>query len=228
MAAVEERYVASGAYRREEEGVTRWPEGTAQPSRPGDPTRPDGPFGWRYRVWQVDHRRWRREVELPGGGTDIAVSARFEGAGGTQGRTAAIATTWERRIGSRKEDDPSWLLPATDYFWTFYPFDPCGTAGASFGGLLGLESRVETGAAYAGREAVRLTCVPDAGWPWDADPLWWGADEFELVVDAERGVVLRLANRLEGEDFDALEVEEVHYDERFSEDVFATREPLPR
>ena len=30
-----------------------------------------------------------------------------------------------------------------------------------------------------------------------------------------------------GEDFDALEVEEIHFDEKFPEDTFASREPLP-
>ena len=47
------------------------------------------------------------------------------------------------------------------------------------------------------------------------------------MVDAERGVLLRCASRLGGEDFDALEVEEIHFDEQFPEDTFASREPLP-
>jgi hypothetical protein len=46
-------------------------------------------------------------------------------------------------------------------------------------------------------------------------------------VDAERGVLLRIASRLRGEDFDALEVEEIRFDERFGEDTFASRDPLP-
>jgi hypothetical protein len=57
--------------------------------------------------------------------------------------------------------------------------------------------------------------------------LRWGADEYEVVVDIERGVLLRCASRLEGKDIDALEVEEIHFDERFPEDVFSSREPLP-
>jgi hypothetical protein len=47
------------------------------------------------------------------------------------------------------------------------------------------------------------------------------------VVDAERGVLLRLASRLGGKDFDALEVAEIYFDERFGEDVFTSREPVP-
>jgi len=46
-------------------------------------------------------------------------------------------------------------------------------------------------------------------------------------VDAERGVLLRCASRLEGKNFDALEVEEIHFDEHFPEDTFASRDPLP-
>ena len=54
-----------------------------------------------------------------------------------------------------------------------------------------------------------------------------GAEEYEAVVDAKRGVVLRLASRLGGEDFDALEVEEIRFDKRFPEDTFTSRDPSP-
>ena len=46
-------------------------------------------------------------------------------------------------------------------------------------------------------------------------------------MDAERGVLLRCASHLGGEDFDALEVQEIHFDERFGEEVFTSRERLP-
>ncbi len=54
-----------------------------------------------------------------------------------------------------------------------------------------------------------------------------GADEHEVVVDAERGVLLRCASRLRGEDFDALEVEEIHFDEHLDAEVFGARQPIP-
>lgn len=47
-----------------------------------------------------------------------------------------------------------------------------------------------------GREAWRLSGAPGADWDWDPDPLCWGADEYEAVVDAERGVLLRLTSRM--------------------------------
>ncbi|MBA2617207.1 MAG: hypothetical protein H0U91_03430 [Rubrobacter sp.] len=82
---------------------------------------------------------------------------------------------------------------------------------------------------WAGREALRLVGVPGARWDpeWDPDPLSWGADEYEVVVDAERGGLLRCASRLRGEDFDALEVEEIHFDEQLGGEVFDSRQPLP-
>jgi hypothetical protein len=46
-------------------------------------------------------------------------------------------------------------------------------------------------------------------------------------VDAERGVLLRCASRLRGKDLDALEVEEIQFDERFPEETFNSRQPLP-
>lgn len=78
-----------------------------------------------------------------------------------------------------------------------------------------------------GREAVRLVCVMRKDWDHDPDPLWWGADEYELPVDVERGVVLRVASRLRGEEIDSLEAEEIYFDEPFPEDVFTSPRPLP-
>ena len=91
-----------------------------------------------------------------------------------------------------------------------------------------LDLAVEGPLASAGREAVRLRGVPgeEWDWGWDPDPLSWGADEYEVVVDAERGVLLLCASRLRGEGFDSLEVEEIYFDERFPEDTFSSRQPL--
>ena len=48
-----------------------------------------------------------------------------------------------------------------------------------------------------------------------------------MLVDTERDVLLRCAWRLRDKDFDALEVEEIHFDEQFSEEEFNSRQPLP-
>ena len=133
---------------------------------------------------------------------------------------------WERVVGARGTlYGPGWLPEATDTFWTMYPFDPDGGTPLTLM-LEDLELRVEGRVRWAGREAMRLRGVPAEEWEYPPEPLWWGADEYEVLVDAERGVLLRTACQLGGEDFGALEVEEIHFDERFPEDTFTSRDPL--
>ena len=132
------------------------------------------------------------------------------------------------RGGCSREDDPPWFDFANDHYWTFYALLTDEISGIS-GRLRPLDLTVEGTTVWAGREAVRLVGVPRErwDWEWEADPLSWGGDEYEVVVDAERGVLLRCASRLGSKDFDALEVEEIHFDERFPEDTFSSRQPLP-
>jgi hypothetical protein len=193
---------------------------------------PDGPFGWRCRVWFAGVRfagegnRYRLELELPrevvpGNGLDISAwDGRAVGPGGT-------ATMLTHRIaGNDPSRDPSWIWLAQDSYWTTYLFAPDRIA--SLTSLLDdLDLKTEAPVFQAGREAVRLVGVPVEEWAYDPDPLRWGADEYEVVVDAERGVLLRCAARLDGVEFDALEVEEIHFDEQLPEGVFTSREPLP-
>ena len=186
---------------------------------------PEGSFGWRCRAWHADQYHWRMEAEMPGGGVEITASKgrRRLPIGGPPGSGLVL----NRRVGAgSREDDPRWFMLATDHYWTFYPLLTDEICGISYE-LRPLDLRVEGTVMWAGREAVCLRGVPgeDWDWGWDPDPLSWGADEYEAVVDAERGVLLRLAAG--GEDFDALEVEEIHFDEEFPEDTFASCEPLP-
>ena len=154
------------------------------------------------------------EEAVSGGGTHVHA---WDGAGAVLDRRAG---------GGPSEGDPHWLQLALDSFWTTYLFDPDGISGLPFF-LDELDLRVEGVTQKAGREAIRLVGVLVEEWEHDPEPLRWGAEEYEVLVDAERGVLLRCASRLGGEDFDALEVEEIHFDERFGEDVFTSREPLP-
>ena len=218
---IRERLVRSEAGRR----VFRIsPEEASEPiQHPG----PDGPFGWRCRAWLIDQYHWRREFELPSGGVDIADSfgRRRLPIGGPPGS----GKIWGRRIGGgRRDDDPTWVWVALDIYWTFYPLLTDEICGISHE-LRPLDLTVEDSVSWAGREAVRLVGVPGTEWEWDwdPDPLSWGADEYEVLVDAERGVLLRCASRLRGKDFDALDVEEIYFDEQLSEEVFTSREPLP-
>jgi len=198
------------------------PEEASKPIRHPEP---DSPFGWRCRAWHEDQYHWRMETELPDGGVEIAASTgrRRLPIGGPPGS----GLVWNRRVGAGlRKDDPRWFRLALDHYWTFYPLltdEICGISSE----LGCLDLTVEGSVSWAGRDAVRLVGVPGAEWEWDPDPLSWGADEYEVIVDAERGVLLRVASRLDGKDFDALEAEEIYFDERFPEDVFTSRELLP-
>lgn len=213
--AVRERYACSEAGRRtfgDSPGRIWHPE-------------PDSPFGWRCDIWRVDEHRWRQELELQGGEVSILVSNGRIRPFGTPEGPPGSSEVWElRTLGSLRGEDPSWLV-STDTFWTMYPFDPAGFASID-SELERLKLSVEEGVSWSGRDAIRLRGTTLEEWQYPPEPLWWGADEYEAVVDAERGVLLRLASRLGGVDIDALEVEEIQFDEPFVEEVFTSREPL--
>ncbi len=206
--------------------------GSTEQYEPPEFDEPDGPYGWRCRVWFAGVRfpskgnRYRLELELPNeavSGSDLHITAWAGGAVGPGGTETSLVHSTKR---GNLDDDPSWMWLAQDSYWTTYLFDPDGIAGLPL--LLNdLDLRVEAPVFQAGREAVRLIGVPVEEWPYDPDPLRWGADEYEVIVDIERGVLLRCASRLNGTDFDALEVEEIHFDEQLPENIFTSREPLP-
>jgi hypothetical protein len=186
---------------------------------------PEGPFGWRCRAWHADHYHWRMETEVPGGG--VAIYACRGRRRLPIGGPPDSGLWWNHRVeAGPREYDPPWFRLALDYYWTFYPLLTDEICGISYE-LESLEPRIEGRVWWAGREAVHMVCVPPVvEQEWDPDPLSWGADEYEVVVDSERGVLLRCASRLRGKDFDALEVKEIHFDEHFDEDVFTSRAPL--
>lgn len=222
---IRESIVRSEAGRRAFDVSER--EAAEAAKRPTDHPEPDGPYGWRSRAWLADRYHWRLETGVPGGGVDIFAcnGRRRLPIGGPPGS----GLVWDRRVGAgSRENDPRWFRRANDHYWTFYALrtdEICGISGE----LRPLDLTVEGPIAWAGREAWRLSGVPGADWDWgwDPDPLSWGADEYEVVVDAERGVLLRCASRLRGEDFDALEVEEIHFDEHLDAEVFSARWPIP-
>lgn len=210
---------------RSEAGRRAFGLSAQEASGPVEHPEPDGPFGWRCRAWQSGTHHWRMETELPDGGTRILASAGRRRL--PTGGPPDSGLVWEERAGGGpRGEDPRWLSPAFDHYWTFYPLRTDEICGISYE-LAGFDLRVEGRMSWAGREAVRLVGVPPVvEQEWDPDPLWWGADGYDLLVDVERGVILRCANRLGGEDFAALEVEEVFFDERFDRDVFTSRRPL--
>jgi hypothetical protein len=75
---------------------------------------------------------------------------------------------------------------------------------------------------------VRATPTPiddndeeSSDWRFATHGLGGGADEYALLVDAERGVLLRSEARIGKEPFRILEMETVTYDEELGQDVFS-------
>jgi hypothetical protein len=84
-------------------------------------------------------------------------------------------------------------------------------------------------ATVAGREALEVVVGTIS---WGYPPIIFrdfyapeGTTDHLLLVDAEVGVILRVAARLEGREFYVAEVTEIAYDEEFSEDTFRLELP---
>jgi len=91
----------------------------------------------------------------------------------------------------------------------------------------GLEFELLGAGVVAGREGTRVRATPresDEHFGFGLGAA--GADEFELVVDRERGILLRSEARLRGEPFEIVEVAEVAFDEPLERGLFVyTPEP---
>lgn len=160
---------------------------------------------WRQRLWLQPPDRWREEGE---NGMLTIVRERFRWLSGLpwkQGLEQEInpAQGWRSLLGDlalAEMLEPAALLPAV---WL---------------DLLG-----ETH--YAGRPAWQVRAVPrEPGHPVFPHVLWLGADEYELLVDSERGVLLRCSARFDGREFAGRELLEVIFDEAFPDDLFRPRE----
>jgi outer membrane lipoprotein-sorting protein len=81
-----------------------------------------------------------------------------------------------------------------------------------------------------GRSAYEVLAVPTTGNDDEEDfgllhGIGSGAEEYELLVDAERGVLLRTVARLHGRPFLILEMDEVAFDEELPADTFTLVPP---
>jgi hypothetical protein len=83
---------------------------------------------------------------------------------------------------------------------------------------------------FIGRPALEVVATPSpiddndeesSDWRFATHHLGGGADEYALLVDAQRGVLLRSEARIGGEPFRIIEMAAVAFDEALAEDVFA-------
>lgn len=84
-------------------------------------------------------------------------------------------------------------------------------------------------ASWIGRPALRAraTPAPDLGrlHRFELHALGSGATEYELLVDRERGVLLRCAALVDGEEFQINEVTAIAFDENLADELFTFVEP---
>jgi hypothetical protein len=75
---------------------------------------------------------------------------------------------------------------------------------------------------HAGREAVQVKAVYRKGKNRTYEPMFWStADEYQLLIDQERGILLRYAAKLAGVEFAAASVEQISFDEPIPDTVFS-------
>jgi outer membrane lipoprotein-sorting protein len=154
------------------------------------------------RLWLEHPHRFREE---------------YEGAWGDHTTVSDGRTLWRRTpgIGMFREDVASGqgMLFATKLV------DPAPL-------LPGLELELLGQAEHADRPALRVRAVPRRVTWHDLFGLAPGADEYELLVDAGRGTLLRAEACLEGSGFATSEVQEIAFDEELAPDLFVL-EPGP-
>ena len=159
------------------------------------------------RVWFERPDRRRTETQGPSAGADQTV------------RVGELWWIFDSEVGvMSNEEDPSVGLGGGERLDVL--LDPAGLIAAlvfEHGGH----------STVAGRAAIVLHGTRRSGI--DYEPalmqLGEGADEYRIAVDAERGILLRVASLLDGQEFAVKEILEVAFDEAFPADTFVLTPP---
>lgn len=80
---------------------------------------------------------------------------------------------------------------------------------------------VQSGTIYAGREALRVRGVPRRGREPAWDPMFWGAaDEYDFLVDKEKGILLRYSAKLGEQEYAIATVDKILFDQSIPMELF--------
>ena len=176
----------------------------------------------RVRLWHERPDRWREEWYAPGGSMLRCVV--FGGARGprwvyepphTAIHDAAFSEPWPRED---PYSDLSFMLDPSEDLFSYALLDDA---------TVHKTCRTTT---VAGREAIEVL-VATISWGYMPTIFHdYGASrevttDHLLLVDAETGTLLRVAARLDGREFRVAEIEEISYDEAFSEETFRLKVP---
>lgn len=164
-------------------------------------------FGRTIRVWWEKPYRVRQEIDLPDGS-------------GTEYKVVDDEAMWAYGPGHELEHFfHEGVKPGILEFEVKAMLDPSGGSGLDILMRYDLQSEIVDKTWHAGRETLRVEAKAKGDLDFLPEPLWWGA-EYEFLVDSERGVILRMANKLDGKEFDVLEFLEVSFDEALPDSVF--------
>lgn len=162
-----------------------------------------GSFDRIRKVWYERPNRWRQEIERADGkGTEYKVVDSKAFWFYSPLDEARRATLTEGEFGPD--------------FEVAHIFEPCSIKPL----LEELDIQTVEQVRQAGRPAFRVEATVRGEWTCIPEPLWWGADDYELVVDAEHGAILSLSSRFDGLNFDVTEVLEIGFNEAFDKNVF--------
>lgn len=157
------------------------------------------------RLWHESPDRWRQETDLAdGSGTTYRVA---DGKGPWWYYGAPDWADYSPTNGGEFSPDTE-LSSLLNPYEIRYSLGDC-------------DLRIVGSSELLGRETTEVEAVAVS---WDYapfGPFWDGADDYLMSVDAEVGVILRLASRLRGEECDSFEVVDIAFDETFPEGTFA-------
>lgn len=167
------------------------------------------------RLWHERPNRWRQETDRSdGSGTVYRVA---DGAGPWWFFSPPDGADCSPTNGGEfsPDEELSGLLDPYELRYNELNYHILGTGTRTFGHGETVEVRksIEVGA-----EAVSWNYAP-------LEPFGVGADDYLLSVDAQTGIILRLASRLGGEEYESFEVSEIAFDEGFAEDTFRLELP---
>lgn len=205
------------------------------------------------RVWRDDERqmlafeRHHEEERGRGGGAATVVmfadSAASAGEGDVEGETSEQIRLWLDKPSRLREEVegrfPRTMVTDGRTTWSYSPemgaleHEHERDAGSGEAGLLfdparllpGLDLQPVERIQFADRDAIRISAKPRRELSEAIFRLGPGADEYELVVDAERGILLRTAAYLEGEPFSTTDVTEIAFDEALDPEIFQFQPP---
>lgn len=171
-----------------------------------------------WRVWWDRPARWREEIHLPDAGKVHIHVINGETWWFYDSHAGIIqSNAMDERQAGRKRSKPSApaVTDANQAAAHMAFLDPSVLLASHDLEVLGR-------AVHAGREAIAVCARPRREREPAVDPgFWTGADSYQLLVDIERGILLRYAASFRDTEYADVSVESVTFDQPIQESLFA-------